>query len=432
MSKTQAEGTQKAKFDFSGHWSSMYWRLMKVLVKNLIQRRASSMAQSLAYATILSVVPILVIFFSILGAITQDQGIRENIFEFISVYFIPQYANDIFIQFEKLARRSIALGVIGIPALLVAGVMLYTKVDDSINQIWDAEKDHKWFKNGLAFFMTLFFGPMILVLLFSIPPYIQSLPYYQEVVLHPMAQAVWATIIPFMVSASGLWVLYSYIPNVKVGAKPAMVGAAFSAALIQIANELLGFYFSNLARLDVIYGSLVTLPVLLIWVYALWMVVLTGSMLSYIVQQNHHHNYLIAENLYNDESVLCNALETLMCLARAFDAGEGPLDLDRLHFRLGLHKKRLKTIIKTLAKNEYISLVKEGKASDELLSFQLGKAARNIELSALVPLFFTTKDHLDFGPQLAALTNSLAVHPTFLKPKLNLQQLLDDPKKWVG
>jgi len=94
--------------------------------------------------------------------------------------------------------------------------------------------------------------------------------------------------------------------------------------------------------------------------------------------------------------------------------------------------KRLKTIIKTLAKNDYISLVKEGKTSDELLSFQLGKAARNIELSALVPLFFTTKDHLEFGPQLATLTNSLAVHPTFLKPKLNLQQLLDDPKKWVG
>jgi len=431
MSGPQTPPKKNGTFEVSRHWSMKYWRLAKVLVRNLVQKRTSSMAQSLAFSTILSVVPILVIFFAVLGGITQNQGIRESIFEFVSAYFIPQYANDIFLQFEKLARRSVALGVIGIPALLLAGVMLYTKVDSSINHIWDSGKDRKWFKNSMAFFMTLFFGPMILVLLFSIPPYIQSIPYYQEVVLHPAAQAVWATIIPFFVSASGLWVLYSYIPNVRVGAGPAMAGAAFAAALIQIANELLGFYFANLAKLDVIYGSLVTLPVLLIWVYALWMVVLTGAMLSYIVQHNHHHNYMIAANLYTDESLLSNGLETLLCLAKAFEQGEGPLDLDQLHFRLGLHKKRLGGIMKTLRTKQLVSVVQMGARAENSTKFQLAKAAKNIKLVDLVPLFFRPKEHLELGENLSALTNSLAVHPTFLNPDLDLEQCLHSPKRWA-
>ncbi|OGG99287.1 MAG: hypothetical protein A2600_09810 [Candidatus Lambdaproteobacteria bacterium RIFOXYD1_FULL_56_27] len=404
-----------------------YLRLARIVGDNIVRKRVSSLAQSLAFSTILSAVPILAIFFSVLGNITQNRRIKEGIFDFISQYFIPEYANSVFLQFETLARRSLTLGAIGLPTLFLAGVLLYTKVDGSINLIWDARKRSKWFANGLAFFMTLFLGPTILVALFSIPPYLQSLPFIKDLFSNSVAQGIWSRALPFGVSWGGLWVLYSYIPNAKVGAKPALVGALFSAFLIQIANEALGFYFSQLARLDVIYGSLVAIPVLLIWVYVLWMVVLTGSALCYVVQHHHNRNYLTAAHIYNDESLLCNALETLLLLAKSFDQGEGPKDIDQLHFQLGLHKNRLEFILAKLVAKELVNMM-DIPGSPMEGRYQLGQSAKQIKLSELVPLFFEPKDHLQLGPKLSALTNLLSVHPAFLRVGLSVQALLDDPE----
>ncbi|MDT8446038.1 MAG: YhjD/YihY/BrkB family envelope integrity protein [bacterium] len=404
------------------------FRLLQILTRNLMRAQVSSLAQSLAYSTILSVVPVMAIFFAILGNITKNQAIRENIFDFISRYFIPQYANDIFTQFELLARKSVALGVIGFPLLFLAGVMLYVKVDSSINQIWDTRKERRWFRNGLAFFMTLFFGPMILVLVFSIPPYLQSLPYYQELINQALADSLVTQLLPLVVSTLGLWVLYIYIPNVKVGGKPALAGAVLAAILIQVANEALGYYFSKISKLDVIYGSLVTIPVLLIWVYALWLVVLIGAGLCYVVQHHHHRNYLIAQNVYNDESLVNNALETLLALTRSFNEGEGALELDQLHFRLGLHKRRLSYILAKLIGQGFVSVIEPSKRGQDP-RYQLAQGARNIKLADLVPLFFEPKEHVELGSDLAALANLLAIHPAFEKLGLDLQQLLDNPKQ---
>lgn len=405
-----------------------FFRLLKILGRNLMRAQVSSLAQSLAYSTILSVVPVMAIFFAILGSITKSQAIRENIFDFISRYFIPRYANDIFTQFELLARKSLALGVIGFPLLFLAGVMLYVKVDSAINQIWDTKRERRWFKNGLAFFMTLFFGPMILVLVFSIPPYLQSLPYYQELIQNQVADSLLTQFLPLFVSTLGLWVLFIYIPNVKVEASPALAGAVLAAVLIQVANEMLGFYFSRISRLDVIYGSLVTIPVLLIWVFALWLVVLTGAGLAYVVQHHHHRNYLIAQNVYNDESLLNNGLETLLALSRAFEEGEGALELDQMHFRLGLHKRRLSFILARLISKGFVSVIEPSKRGEDP-RYQLALASKNIHLAELVPLFFEPKEHVELGGETAELANLLAVHPAFERLGLALSELLERPGK---
>ena len=401
-----------------------YLRLGRILLTNLSQKKVSTLAHSLAFSTILSLVPILAIFFSILGTITKNINIRNDIFAFISRYFIPAYAEGIFDQLEELTRKSLALGVIGFPALFLAGVLLYMKVDDSINLIWDASRDRKWFHNSLAFFMSLFFGPMLLILLFSIPPYLQSLPYYKELMRNPVAMGALTQALPFLVSTLGLWVLYIYIPNVRVGAYSALTGAVFSAFLIQGANALLGYYFAHLGRFDLFYGSLVTVPVFLIWVYVLWLVVLSGAAVSYITQHTAHKTELIAQNIYTDESLLCNALESLLALAKAFEDGEGSLDLDQLHFRLGLHKKLLVLIMNRLEQEGFAVKVEPNKKhfAD---CYQLAQAAKNIDIGRIVPLFFTAKAHQAFGPELANLLNNLSVHPAFTANKTNLQELLD-------
>ena len=140
-----------------GQFLQVLFRALRVAKYVSKDRKVASMAQSLAYTTILSFVPIFAIFFSVLGQITANVMVKEKIKDIISVYFIPEYVQIIFEMVEKLSKASLAFGAIGLPTLFLAGVFLYAKVDYSINAIWASSKERRWFKNGLAFFMTLFF-----------------------------------------------------------------------------------------------------------------------------------------------------------------------------------------------------------------------------------------------------------------------------------
>ncbi|MDX2471998.1 MAG: YihY/virulence factor BrkB family protein [SAR324 cluster bacterium] len=406
-----------------------FFRVMRLLADKLKKKNVASLSQSLAYTSILSLVPILAIFFSILGTITQNLAIQENIKEFISLYLIPEYVNGVFLQLQELSNKRMALGFIGGPALFLAGIMLYGKVDFSINEIWDTSGEKRWFKNSMAFFMTLFFGPMLLVLVFSIPPYLQTLPYYNDVINNPLVKAVITQLIPVLVSLVGLLVLYYYIPNTQVRLASAIWGSLFASVMIQISNTGLGFYFLKINTLGVIYGPLVTFPIVLLWIFALWLVVLSGAAIAFIHQNHSGTEFKFTQNLYNDESTLCNSLEVLTCLAQNFEKGEKALDTERLEFLLGMHKNRLAYILKRLAEGGFVSeLLIEREGSTGLQAFQIAKSAKLIPLKGLVDLFYAEKKHSFFTPDQRDLFNRLAVHPIFRGENNSLDNIITNPK----
>ncbi len=406
-------------------------RIARLLAANIRKRRVAIMAQSLAYSTILSLVPIVAIFFSILGNITKDQQVKDKIQEFISIYLIPEYVNQLFIQVERLANLSLALGVIGFPALFLAGVFLYAKVGDAVNEIWDMGRDRKWFSNGLAFFMTLFFGPMLLVLVFSIPPYLHSMPYYGDLVRSPLFEAVFSQLVPIFVTTLGLQALYFYIPNVKVKGLAALKGALFAAILIQLTNWALGYYFSNFNTLNLVYGPLVTFPIMLLWLFVVWVVVLGGAALTFVLQYHQATQYKFVENLYNDESLLNNGLQVLLCLVKAFEEGEEALDLSQLHFRLSIHKKRLHFILNQLLAKGFVVKLEASHADFGGGSYQLGKAPKMIRLQDLAELLYNYKAHFNFEQRHGDLLNQLAVHPYFLEEGQSLAAVWETRPKPV-
>ncbi len=406
-----------------------FLRVMRLLAQKLKKKNIASLSQSLAYTSILSLVPILAIFFSILGTITQNLAIQENIKEFISLYLIPEYVNGVFLQLQELSNKRMALGFIGGPALFLAGIMLYGKVDASINEIWDTSGEKRWFKNSMAFFMTLFFGPMLLVLVFSIPPYLQTLPYYNDVINHPLIKALITQLIPVLVSLVGLLVLYYYIPNTQVRFASAVWGSLFASVVIQISNTALGYYFLKINTLGVIYGPLVTFPIVLLWIFTLWLVVLSGAAIAFIHQNHSGTEFKFTENLYNDESTLCNSVEVLTCLAQNFELGEKALDTERLQFLLGIHQNRLSYILRRLTEGGFVvELTLEREDSTGLQAFQIAKSAKLIPLSGLVELFFAEKKHSFFNPDQRDLFNRLAVHPIFYGKNNNLHDIITNPK----
>ncbi|MCP4297040.1 MAG: YihY family inner membrane protein [Proteobacteria bacterium] len=415
-----------------GAFIQLIGRILRILWQIFLDRKLPALAQALAYTTILSLVPILAMFFAVLGSVTQDLAVKDNIREFISTYFFPEHAISIFEKLEELASGSFTLGVIGVPAVFLAGVFLYVKVDSSINQIWVSRIERKWFKNSLAFFMTLFFGPMILVLVFTIPPYLQSLPYYQELLALPAVSNLVTHLMPIAIATTGLLVLYIYIPASPVMVPAALLGAFLAAILIQASNVLLSTYLKYFAGYDLIYGSLAMIPILLIWIFVIWLVVLLGAALTFIFQYHHTTGYLVMGEAENDESLLCSALQVLVYICQSFYHRHSAPDFDQIQLMLGIRRKRLSHILKTMRAEGLITAF-VGSSSDGIKNtrYQPGFVPENMKLNHMVPLFYKSREPIVFGQQLNQLLMNLEVHPGFFDGHATMQSLIEKPQYYL-
>ena len=402
---------------------NIYIRMFKLLMFYYREKKILSVAQSLAYTTILSLVPILVIFFFVLGKIAKTE-IKNDIMDFVSVYFFPEYVNSIFNELETLSQRSMALGIIGFPTFFLAAILLYSRVEFSINEIWASTKKRQWSRSSLAFFMTLFFGPAMLVLMFSIPASLQTLPFYQEVSNINQFKTFFTLIFPIAFSTLGLFILYIYIPAIFVDRAAAFWGAFVAAILIQICNSLVSSLFVKFSNFDLIYGSLSIIPVFIIWVFVFWLIVLSGAAFTYIVQTHRETGYLQMGGGFNDENLLSSAIHVLVYLNYCFEKLRGAPEVAQLALMLGFSKKRLHRILEVLKEEMVVtSFESEVKSGSFRERYQLGLSADKIYLRDLLPMFYQPRDYLVFSPQTNQLLQQLEVHPAILSEDLTIKDI---------
>ena len=407
----------------------VFSRFLVLLGKLFTERRIPVLAQSLAYTTIFTLVPILAVFFAVLGKITKNVEVIKSIKEFISVYLFPEYVNSVFVQLEKLSVNSTIFGAIGLPTLFLASVFLYVKVDSSINEIWLSQKKRQWFKNSLAFFMTLILGPMIMVLVFSLLPVLLTLPYYAEVTRYVFIDTLFTKLIPIIIIFASLFVLYLYIPVASVKYSAAIKGALFAAPIIQISNHVVSIYLKSFSKLDVFYGSLAMIPIFLLWVFVLWTVVLTGAMLTFIFHYNNNTKYIEIRGMYNNESLLCSALQILVFLVQSFQKKDAAPNFEQIQLVLGMNRKRLSYILDILQQeNLVLSFIPSSGKRGHAARFQPAISPRKIKLKSLIPLFSNPRDLIIFDENLRVLIKTLEMHPGFLVEDISLDDVLKKPQ----
>jgi hypothetical protein len=86
--------------------------------------------------------------------------------------------------------------------------------------------------------------------------------------------------IEFLVLALGMAALYHYVPNTPVKWRHAWAGGLFVAVCIELAKKVLAIYLGKVPTYSVVYGTFATLPILLVWIYVAWVIVLLGAVVA--------------------------------------------------------------------------------------------------------------------------------------------------------
>jgi membrane protein len=259
----------------------------------LLQRYYDDMlglrAASLTYATLLSLVPLLAVTFSVLKAF----GVQYLIEPFLTQALAPlgpdrSEITRRLIEFVDNTRVDV-LGAVGVAGLFYSVIYLVSTVEESLNQIWRAQPSRTWTRRYGEYMGLLLVGPVLIFAGFAVIASAQSYWLVQRLVdttVFGVRFALLTRFLPFVAIWAGFAFLYKFMPSTHVPLSSAFVGAAVAAILWQLVSIVFTAFIVNSVSYAAIYSGFAILVVFLVWLYAAWLLVLIGAEIAYLHQHS--------------------------------------------------------------------------------------------------------------------------------------------------
>lgn len=346
------------------------WRIARIayaLVRDIIEGSLTLRAMSLVYTTILSIVPLLALSFSLLKVFNFHDRFAPMLYQFFEP--MGQKGLEIYhnvLQFVENMKVGV-LGVLGLVMLLYTVMSLIQKVEEAFNSIWHAPGSRSLVRRFSNYLSAVFLGPILAVLAMSLTASTLSSSLVQEVMAIEPFGALFVSLqrfAPFAVIIFGFFLFYLFMPNAKVSPKSAFVGALVGGATWQLMSLAFGHFIVGSARYDAVYSGFAVGILLLIWLYINWLVLLLGSSIAFY----HQHDNYITKYRGDEASPLLQdglAIKIMQQVGRAYDQKEAPVlsaDVERMH---GVPGVMVRKVLHVLIENEL--LVPAGDKSEYLV-----------------------------------------------------------------
>ena len=236
-------------------------------------------ASSIAYYALLSLFPVLLLLFALLGRVTSDPAVHDLVVRFLLGYF-PQRADFIATQLDEVRGASLGLGLAGFVVILSTALGVFRAISSAVNHAWGVERRRSFLRHeGVAFMMLVAAGlVMLIALVFAgvgamvtttwFPQLVETVPGLERLV--DLAFRYPATVL--LVVVVGL--IQYFVPNTEVRLRQIWLGALLTGVLWRLALEGFSWYLGLGG--GTIHGSIAAIVVFLVWVYVSSVILLYG------------------------------------------------------------------------------------------------------------------------------------------------------------
>ena len=238
-------------------------------------------AASIAYYALLSFFPFLLLVFSLLGSITEDDNDRIAVLTFIFRYFPTQF-DFVDAQLDAFREQRLQLGIAGALALIWASLGVFGAVTSGVNEAWGVEKQRCFWKHRMVSFLMLVAagGVMILALLLVGAIKVAGASSFGVMMARfdwlAVFQTLTADYLATVLLILGVGLVYYFIPNAKTRFRDVWVGAALTGVLWRVAFDGFSWYMSRNESMALIHGSIAAVVVFLFWVYVSAIILMYG------------------------------------------------------------------------------------------------------------------------------------------------------------
>jgi len=233
-------------------------------------------AASLAFTTLLGLVPLLTVAFAYVARFPLFERSQDAFESFLLRYFLPGSGAVVRQYLAEFVAKSAELKGVGTLFVILTVILLVMQVDQEINTIWGGREVRSLARRIFVYALGFTAGPAVIG---------GAIYFMNWVVEHAIATTslgeealtVLSRPVALAVDTTAFTLIYALIPAHRVPFKFALVGGALAAIAFETAKHGFRFYIMQFSTYQLVYGTLAVLPLFLVWIYLSWIIVLVGA-----------------------------------------------------------------------------------------------------------------------------------------------------------
>lgn len=256
-------------------------RLMIVVTRDIGHRQLSLQAMSLVYTTLLALIPLLVVTFSILKGFGVHQQIEPMLANLLGP--LGDKGVELSRQVVQLVSkmRVGVLGAVGFGLLLYTSISLIQKIEQALNSIWHVQRQRRLVRRFGDYLTIIVVGPILFFTALGVTASLASSGWLKP--LHLVTTAA-AKLVPYLLVISAYVFAYVFIPNTKVKLRSAFIGALIAGVLWQTAGWTFAGFIAGSGQYRTVYASFAILILFMLWLYLCWLILLIGASIAFYHQ----------------------------------------------------------------------------------------------------------------------------------------------------
>jgi membrane protein len=333
-------------------------RLVAVVIKDVLSGDLTLRAMGLVYTTLLSLVPLLAVSFSVLKAFGVYQALEPVLYNFLAPLG-PRGADlaERIVTFVNNMKVGV-LGFVGLGLLIYTVISLVQKIEESFNAIWRVRSMRSILQRFSDYLSVVLVGPVLVVSALGLTASLMSTSLIQRLVaIEPVGSIVTAAgkLVPYVLVCAAFTFVYAFIPNTKVRFRSALAGGVIGGVLWQTVGWGFASFIVASTRYAGIYSGFAILILFMIWLYLSWLILLVGAEISFYYQ---NPQYLVLERegrIPDSRLIEQTALSVMFLVAQNFYHNGPPWNAGTLAQRLGISIARVEDIVEALKKKGLIA-----------------------------------------------------------------------------
>ena len=251
-----------------------------VLYRRFREARLGVSASSLTFTTVLALVPLFTVGLAVFSAFPVFGKFQDTIQRWLVDSLVPEsIARQVLGYLTQFSRKASRLGSVGLVAVLLSAVALMVTIERTLSQIWRVERRRPLQQRLILYWSAITLGPLLLGASVAITSYVVTASRGVVGVL-PGSLRWLLDSFEFMLLVLCISGLYFYVPNARVRWRHALTAGLMTALGVELGKKLLTSYLAEIPTYSAIYGAFAAVPILLVWIYMAWLIVLLGAVVA--------------------------------------------------------------------------------------------------------------------------------------------------------